>query len=98
MLKALTWTHRHKVDAIYIDPPCNIDPHGFHLADALPKLQGVARYAESHSQIYRRIEAIAEVGGKLRLLNLTRADVRQAVMDATSAQTLYQSAVAGDYA
>ena len=23
MLKALTWTHRGKVDAIYIDPPYN---------------------------------------------------------------------------
>ena len=48
-----------------------IDPHGFHLADALPKLQGLARYAETHSQNYRRIEAVAETGGKLRVLNLT---------------------------
>ena len=74
-----------------------IDPHGFHLADALPKLQGLVRYAETHSQFYRRIEAVAETGGKLRLLDLTRADVRQAVMDAKSAEALYKSAVAGDY-
>jgi len=74
-----------------------IDPHGFHLADALPKLQGLARYAESHSQYYRRIEAVAETGGKLRVLDLTRADVRQAVMDAKNAEALYKSAVAGDY-
>ena len=74
-----------------------IDPHGFHLADALPKLQGMARYAESHSQIFRRIEAVADTGGKLRVLNLTRADVRQAVVEATSAEALYKGAVAGDY-
>jgi len=74
-----------------------IDPHSFHLADALPKLQGLARYAETHSQNYRRIEAVAETGGKLRVLDLTRADVRQAIMDATSAEALYKGAVAGDY-
>ena len=74
-----------------------IDPHGFYLADALPKLKGLARYAESHSQIYRRIEAVAETGGKLRVLDLTRADVRQAVMEATNAEALYRGAAAGDY-
>lgn len=75
-----------------------IDPHGFHLADALPKLQGLAHYAETHSQTYRRIEAVAETGGKLRVLDLTRADVRQAVIGATSAEALYKGAAAGDYA
>lgn len=74
-----------------------VDPHGFHLADALPKLQGLAGYAETHSQVYRRIEAVAETGGKLRVLDLTRADVRQAVMEAKSAEALYLSALAGDY-
>jgi hypothetical protein len=74
-----------------------VDPHGFHLADALPKLKGLARYAEIHSQIYRRIEAVAETGGNLRVLDLTRADVRQAVMEAKSAEALYKSALAGDY-
>ena len=74
-----------------------VDPHGFHLADALPKLQGLARYAETHSQIYRRIEAVAEAGGKLRVLDLTRADVRHALTDAPNAKSLYESALAGDY-
>ncbi len=74
-----------------------IDPHGFHLADALPKLQGLAHYAETHSQFYRRIEAVAETGGKLRVLDLTRANVRQAVGEATSAEGLYKGAMAGDY-
>jgi type III restriction enzyme len=74
-----------------------VDPHGFHLADALPKLKGLARYAEIHSQSYRRIEAVAETGGNMRVLDLTRAEVRQAVMEAKSAEALYKSALAGDY-
>ncbi|MBS0632446.1 MAG: DEAD/DEAH box helicase family protein [Verrucomicrobia bacterium] len=74
-----------------------IDPHGFHLADALVKLRGLARYAETHAQIYRRVEAVAEIEGKLRVLDLTQAHVRQAIMEATSAEGLYKSAIAGDY-
>jgi type III restriction enzyme len=74
-----------------------VDPHGIQFADAVAKLQGLALYAETHPGAFRRVEAIAEVGGKLRVLDLTRADVRQAVKDATSAETLYTSALAGDY-
>jgi len=74
-----------------------VDPHGIHLADALPKLQGLSVYAETHASAYRRIESVAEAGGKLRVLNLTRADVRQAVMEAASAKGLYEGAWAGDY-
>jgi type III restriction enzyme len=74
-----------------------VDPHGIHLADALPKLQGLARYAESHPQDYRRIEAVAETGGKLRVLDLTRAEVRRAIADASSPKSLYEGALAGNY-
>lgn len=74
-----------------------VDPHSFHLADALPKLKGLAGYAKNHLQFYRRIEAVAETGGKLRVLDLTRADVRQAVKVATNAEALYRGMVAGDY-
>jgi hypothetical protein len=75
-----------------------VDPHGSHLADALPKLKGLASYAETHSKFYRRIEGVAEVGGKFRVLDLARADVRKAILDAEDAKALYQSAAAGDYA
>lgn len=74
-----------------------IDPHGHHLSDALVKLRGLAHYAESHSKVYRRIEAVAEAGGKLRVLDLTREEVREEVKNATSAASLYKSAAAGDY-
>jgi hypothetical protein len=38
-----------------------------------------------------------ETGGKLRVLDLIRADVRQAVMEAKSAEALYMNVLAGDY-
>jgi hypothetical protein len=75
-----------------------VDPHGFHLADALPKLQGLARYAEAHSKDFRRIEAVAEIAGKLRSLDLTSSDVRSAIVIATSAKSLYEGTLARDYA
>ncbi|HCD6622493.1 TPA: DEAD/DEAH box helicase family protein [Pseudomonas aeruginosa] len=74
-----------------------VDPHGWHLADALSKLKGLAFYAEVHALAYRRVEAIAEVDGKLRVLDLTRSDVRAAVRSAASAKSLYESVLAGDY-
>lgn len=74
-----------------------VDPHGHHLADALPKLRGLAVYAESHPGQYRRIEAIGEVGEKLRVLDLTDADTRAAVRIAANAESLYKGAIAGDY-
>ncbi len=75
-----------------------IDPHGLHLADALPKLKGLASYAASHLNSFRRIEAVAESGGKLRVLDLTRSDVRSAVLGASSAKILYEGALANDFA
>lgn len=74
-----------------------VDPHGLHLADALPKLKGLALYAEMHAETYRRIESVAEVGGKLRLLDLTRTDVRAAIKNAISAKVLYEGTWANDY-
>lgn len=74
-----------------------VDPHGWHLADALPKLRGLADFAEHHGQGLRRIETVAEIGGDLRVLDLTRPHVRDAVRSSTDARTLYASNVALDY-
>jgi type III restriction enzyme len=74
-----------------------VDPHGHHLADALPKLQGLANYAELHGSHYQRIEAVAKLGDTLRVLDLTEASVRSAVAVAAEASSLYQSAHATDY-
>lgn len=74
-----------------------VGPHGLHLADALPKLQGLAVYAETHGSAYRRIESVAEAAGKLRVLDLTRNDVQQAIKGASSAKGLYEGPLASDY-
>jgi type III restriction enzyme len=74
-----------------------VDPHGYHLSDALAKLQGLARYAETHATKYRRIQAVAEINDKLRVLDMTDEAVRTAVANADNAKLLYISAIAGDY-
>lgn len=74
-----------------------VDPHGLHLADALPKLKGLALYAEKHTDVYRRVESIAEVKGVLRMLDLKRQDIQQAVAAAADATSLFSSGLADDY-
>lgn len=74
-----------------------VDPHGHHLADALPKLRGLAEFAATYGNDFHRIESVAETGGKLRVLDLTKLAVRQAIADAESAAGVYTSAVADDY-
>jgi len=71
-----------------------VDPHGIHFSDALPKLRGLARYAETHPQAYRRIESVAKIGEKLRVLDMTDPTVRKAVSDAKDAKSLYEGAFA----
>ena len=78
-----------------------VDPHGTQLADAIPKLRGLAQYARTHAAVYRRIEAVAEVNGKLRVLDLTREDVRAAIDELqggdVTANSLFAGSVATDY-
>jgi len=76
-----------------------IDPHGSHLADAVPKLKGLASFALDHGDKFIRIEAIAEVGGELRVLDFQRSDVRNAIEAFNGAQAtpLYDGPEAADY-
>ena len=75
-----------------------IDPHGDYLADALPKLKGLAEYAAGNLDNYRRIEAISKTkSGAYRMLDMKNEKVRAAVLAATSAEGLYASPVAVDY-
>jgi hypothetical protein len=64
-------------------------------------LRGLAQYAQTHATAYRRIEAVAEVNGKLRVLDLTRADVRAAIDTLqggdVTAQSLFAGTLAKDY-
>jgi len=74
-----------------------VDPHGTYLSDALPKLQGLASYTETHLNVYRRVETVAKVGDKLRVLDLTDTAVRKAVAEARDAKSLYEGAFASDF-
>jgi len=73
-----------------------VDPHGHHLGDALPKLRGLAAYAERHGAHFQRIDAVARIGDTLRVLDLTEPSVRAAVATAADAATLYQGNEASD--
>ena len=74
-----------------------VDPHSLHLADALPKLRGLALYAETHAGAYRRIESVAEAVGRLRVLDLTSEEVRHAIASAQDAASVFSSTHARDY-
>jgi hypothetical protein len=74
-----------------------VDPHGAQFADAVFKMHGLAKYVEAHPEAFRRVEVLTEISGRMRVLDLTRADVRKAVMQAKNAESLYRSAIAGDY-
>jgi type III restriction enzyme len=75
-----------------------VDPHGIQFSDTIPKLKGLAKYAKTHLNAFRRVEAVAKIGDNFRVLDLTEAVVRLAIESATSANTLYESDVAIDYA
>ncbi|WP_199178331.1 hypothetical protein, partial [Mycobacterium hubeiense] len=74
-----------------------VDPHGHHMSDAMPKLRGLADFAEAFGSEYGRIEAVAKVNDTLRVLDLTKEPVRQAIRDASDAKALYESGAAVDY-
>ena len=75
-----------------------VDPHGDHLADSLPKLRGLADYVEKHGAEFGRIEAVAEVDGSYRVLDLKALEVRELVRRVTSAKEAYLDPLSAAYA
>ncbi|KZE92398.1 hypothetical protein AVP42_02552 [Agromyces sp. NDB4Y10] len=75
-----------------------VDPHGFHLGDALPKLRGLADFSLQYGDEFHRIEAVAQMKDKtLRVLDLKDESVREAIAQAKDAEGLYLSNSATDY-
>lgn len=74
-----------------------VDPHGTQFGDSIPKLKGLAKYAATYGETFRRIDAVAKVGESFRVLDLKEEAVRAAVESATSVKALYESAVADGY-
>lgn len=74
-----------------------VDPHGTQFSDSIPKLKGLALYAESSGEHYRRIDAVAKVGDVYKVLDLKEAKVRDAIASATSITELYSNYIAANY-
>lgn len=80
--------------------PSIVDPHGTHLDDALTKLRGLARYAIEFGDEFHRIDSIASgTGGELRVLDMKKESVRDAVLNGKqSAAELFAGSAAEKYA
>ena len=75
-----------------------VDPHGDYFADALPRLVGLAEYAESRGGDFGRIWSVSKsADGKFRSLDLKDADVRAAVLLGPSAKALFSGSMAKAY-
>jgi type III restriction enzyme len=75
-----------------------LDPHGHHLDDALMKLKALAGFAQKYGDAFHRIETLAEVDGRMKVIDLKTAGVREAVISAKgNALTLYRSTFAANY-
>jgi hypothetical protein len=75
-----------------------VDPHGYHLSDALPKLRGLADFAVAYGDHFHRIESVAEMKDKtLRVLDLKQERTRKAIFEAVDAEALYLSSEATNY-
>ena len=75
-----------------------VDPHGHHLADALPKLRGLAEFAATYGESFHRIESVVQMkDGTLRVLDLTDTDIRNAITEADDTEALYLGGWADDY-
>lgn len=75
-----------------------IDPHGHHLGDASTKLQALANFASEFGDRFHRIEALAEDGGRMRVIDLKNKIVRGAVLANTMAPIdYYRSQFAVEY-
>jgi hypothetical protein len=75
-----------------------VDPHGHHLSDALPKLKGLARFAERYGDRFLRIEAITRIDTKdLSMLDLKEPAVRAAIESASTALEAYASEHSSTY-
>ena len=64
----------------------------------LPKLRGLAEFAATHGASFHRIESVARMtDGTLRVLDLTKPDVREAIAAAEQTESLYLGDKAADY-
>lgn len=56
-----------------------LDPHSQGYSDSLPKLRGMAKYAQEHGDSYQRIESIIKIKDVFYSLNMKDKSVQEAV-------------------
>lgn len=75
-----------------------VDPHGTHLDDAVTKLKALAEFTQKFGDEFHRIEALAQVGTKMKVLDMTKPAVRKAILhEDKSAIEFYESDLADEY-
>jgi len=75
-----------------------LDPHGHHLDDALMKLKALVAFAGMYGEAFHRIEALAEVDGSMKVIDMKTNEVRSAVaVREESPASIYRSDIAVDY-
>jgi hypothetical protein len=78
--------------------PSIVDPHGHHLEDSLIKLQALVRFAAEFGSDFHRVEALAKINGKMRVLDLQDDRVRAGILASDKVPLeLYSSDLAVDY-
>lgn len=74
-----------------------VDPHGYHLDDALMKLKALAAFAEKYGDAFHRIEALAQVDGSMRVVDVKAYYRKVASLRAQNALDIYRSQIATIY-
>ena len=75
-----------------------LDPHGHHLDDALMKLKALATFAAAYGDEFHRIEALADVDGRMRVIDMKADQVGKALaVREEKAVYVYRSDLAADY-
>ncbi len=75
-----------------------VDPHGTHLDDAVIKLKALAEFAQKFGDEFHRIEAVAQVGSTMKVLDMTKPAVREGVLhEGKTAVGFYESDFATEY-
>jgi type III restriction enzyme len=59
--------------------PSILDPHAQSLSDSIPKLRGLAKYAETHGDKYQRIESVIKINDLFFSLDLKDSAVQSAI-------------------
>lgn len=75
-----------------------VDPHGHHLDDAGMKLRALATFAGEYGDAFHRIEALAEIDGRMKAIDMKIAAVREAVLHGKDSPVdIYRSNIGVEY-